>query len=137
MHSLLNQLQSDEALLMMYVAGELSAEDRARVEQRLADDAGLRAELERVRELNGFVDESLAGLDVGARLPVSEGVAVRKVGRVMRQWQTDRMAPHEPEEPADQLRFPWWSYPLTTAAAILIAFLVWWGQQDGPPEPRP
>ena len=136
MQSLLNQLQSDEALLLMYAAGELPAEDRAQVEQRLEADPALRAELDRLRELNGSIDEALVELDTGTRLPVSEGVAVRKVGRVMRQWQTARMAPQVAEEPVDQLRFPWWSYPLATAAAVLLALLVWWGQQDGPPMQR-
>lgn len=136
MHSLLNQLQTDESILMMYAAGELSAEDRGHVEQRLANDAALRAELDRVRELTGTVDDALERIDASTRLPVSEGVAVRKVGRVMRQWQIDRMAPPPVEEPQDQLRFPWWTYPLATAAAVLLAFLVWWGQQDGPPQRR-
>src|SRR5687767_10023709 len=136
MQTLLNQLESDEALLMMYAAGELSAEDRAQVEQRLAIEPALREQLDAVRELTGSVDDAIGRIDSGARLPVSEGVAVRKVTRVMRQWQIDRMAPPPVEEPEDELRFPWWSYPLATAAAILLAFIVWWGQQDGPPELR-
>src|SRR5688572_3307495 len=136
MQTLLNQLQDDEALLMMYAADELSAEDRARVERRLAEEPALREQLESVRELSGSIHDAIGELDGGSRLPVSEGVAVRKVTRVMRQWQIDRMAPPPVEEPEDQLRFPWWSYPLATAAAILLAFIVWWGQQDGPPELR-
>src|SRR5688500_8710003 len=136
MQTLLNQLQDDEALLMMYAADELSAEDRARVERRLAEEPALREQLESVRELSGSIHDAIGELDGGSRLHVSEGVAVRKVARVMRQWQYDRMAPPPPEAPEDQLRFPWWSYPLATAAAVLLAFLVWWGQQDGPPEQR-
>jgi hypothetical protein len=136
MQSVLEQLKSDESLLLMYMADELSGEDRAQLEARLEREPDLRAQLEQVRALNDSVADAITGLDSSMRLPVSEGVAVRKVVRVMRQWQSDRMAPRPPEEPVDQLRFPWWSYPLATAAAVLIAFIVWWGAQDGPPEPR-
>jgi len=130
MTSLLHQLENNEAILLMYLADELPAEDRADVEQQLASDPALRAELD---ELRG-VQESFAGtmerLDVETRLPVSESVAVRRATRMLRQWQVDHVnGAVTEEEPIKELRFPWWSYPLTTAAAVLIAFLVWWGNR--------
>jgi anti-sigma factor RsiW len=130
MTSLLHQLENNEAILLMYLADELPAEDRADVEQQLASDPALRTELE---ELRG-VQESFAGtmgrLDAETRLPVSESVAVRRATRMLRQWQVDHVnGAAAEEEPVKELRFPWWSYPLTTAAAVLIAFLVWWGNR--------
>ena len=91
MTSLLHQLENNEAILLMYLADELPAEDRADVEQQLASDPALRAELD---ELRG-VQESFAGtmerLDVETRLPVSESVAVRRATRMLRQWQVDHV----------------------------------------------
>jgi hypothetical protein len=54
----------------------------------------------------------------------------------MHQWQARRFAPPPEAESAAELRFPWWSYPLATAVAVLIAFLVWWGTQDHDPLER-
>ena len=135
MTSLLHQLENNEAILLMYVADELSAEDRADVEQQLATDAGLRAELERVRALQTSSFATLGEVDANTRLPVSENVAVRRAARMIRQWQVDHAMAPPPDEQIKELRFPWWSYPLTTAAAVLIAFLVWWGNRsEAPPK---
>ena len=129
MTSLLHNLENNEAILLMYLADELSAEDRAEVEHMLGSDGGMRAELERLRALQEGTVAAIGAADAGARLPVSEGVAVRRVMRMMRQWQIDHAHAPPPQEPIRELRFPWWSYPLTTAAAVLIAFLVWWGNR--------
>jgi hypothetical protein len=134
MTSLLHQLENNEAILLMYVADELSAEDRAEVEQMLGSDAGMRAELEQIRAVREAAIGAMGSADEATRLPVSENVAVRRVMRMMRQWQIDHAHAPPPEEPVKELRFPWWSYPLSTAAAVLIAFLVWWGNR---PEPAP
>jgi hypothetical protein len=134
MTSLLHQLENNDAILLMYLADELSAEDRAEVEQMLASDAQMRAALDQLRSAHDDTVAAMAKGDAVARLPVSAGVAVRRVTRAMRQWQTDQFT-HEPEpEPTNELRFPWWSYPLTTAAAVLIAFLVWWGNRSERPQ---
>lgn len=133
MTSSLHQLENNEAILLMYLADELSAVDRAEVEQMLDSDAGMRAELDRLRAMRDETVAGLAGLDAGARLPVSERVAVRRATRMMRQWQIDHAHAPPPQSPLRELRFPWWSYPLTTAAAVLIAFLVWWGHRSESP----
>jgi hypothetical protein len=129
MSSLLQQLENNEAVLLMYLAEELPAEDRAEVGQMLATDANLRAELERLRASQDGVTALVAAADA-ARRPRPAAPAVRRVGREIHQWQVRRFAPPPPPEPSDELRFAWWSYPLATAAAVLIAFLVWWGNQD-------
>jgi len=138
MTDLLHQLENNEAILLMYLADELSVADRAEFEQQLASDVSLRAELESLRGLHDATIAALERADATYRLPVSETVAARRAARMMRQWQiANAHAPRAPEDLMRQLRFPWWSYPLTTAAAVLIAFLVWWGNGSDPLPRRP
>jgi len=132
MSSLLQHLENNEAVLLMYLADELPAEDRAEVEQMLATDGSLRASLDALRAVRADVVGILATADASRGDP-SAAPAVRRVAREIHQWQARRFSPPPPSEPVSELRFPWWSYPLTTAAAILIAFVVWWGTQDGGP----
>ena len=84
MTSLLHQLENNEAILLMYLAEELPAEDRADVEQQLASDPALRAELEELRATHDGVTSTIERLDVETRLPVSESVAVRRATRMLR-----------------------------------------------------
>ena len=135
MSSLLQRLENNEAVLLMYVADELPAEDRAEVEQMLATDASLRAALEELREARDVLDEALRSADAG-RAIAAAAPAVRRVAREMHQWQARRFAPPPPAESLPELRFPWWSYPLATAVALLIAFVVWWGTQEHDPSAR-
>ncbi len=95
----------------------------------LASDASMRAELDRLQVMQDETSAALGRLESHSRLPVSETVAVRHVTRMMRRWQIDRALAPPAHEPVNELRFPWWSYPLTTAAAVLISFLVWWGNR--------
>src|SRR5688572_1061228 len=127
MRSLLNQLHSSESLLLMYLADELPAVDRAEVEQRLARDANLRAELEGLRDVQAHVNDAIAALDAAQPLPGSEAAGARQVARAIRQWRTDHAArPARDAIPPRTLRFPYWSYPLAAAAAVTIAFATWW-----------
>ena len=131
MASLLHQLETDEAVLLMYLADELPPEDRAEVDRRLAADAGLCAGLDRLRSAYESVAAAVERDDRLGRLPVPESVAVRRVGREMRQWHARRLAAAaRPAVPAAMLRYPWWAYPLAAAASIILAFLVWWGNTD-------
>ena len=121
----LDQLDID-ALLLLYVSGELSADDAAEVDRRVAADAVLAAQLQRVRETQSFVDQTLRVDDEQARLPMSADTAVRRVSRAMKQWQVDRltkksMAPVT----TPRFRLPVWSYPVGIAAAVIIAVLIW------------
>ncbi|HEY8665139.1 MAG TPA: hypothetical protein VIL86_00680 [Tepidisphaeraceae bacterium] len=131
---MLQQLENNEAILLMYLAGELCAEDRAEVEQMLAGDAGLRAALAELDRLQASFNGSMSKLD-REPLPVPEQVGVRLVGRAMRQWQAEQLArrPALVEEKSG-LRYPWWVYPTASAAAILLAFIVWWGMKTDVPE---
>lgn len=128
--SLLQQLQSDEAVLMMYVADELPPEDRAEVERRLAADERLRANLERLREAQDAFGAAMPALDRSTRPPVPEAVAVRRVGAAVRQWQAARALRTAAEAPPPSRRLPRWAYPLATAASVVIGLVAWWGFSD-------
>lgn len=127
MRSILNQLESNEAILLMYLADELPGGDRAQIERRLSSDASLRTQLDQLRMAQGAIDVSLKRLDAVQTLPGSQGPAVRQIVRSMRQWHVNRVAEAaRPRAALRNLRFPWWSYPLAAAAAVTFAFLAWW-----------
>jgi len=137
MANLLQQLQNNEAVLLMYLADELPVEDRAEVEQMLASDASFRAELEEVRRAMLATDEALARFDKVSRLPMKQETALRHVSRMMNRWQVEKLARAPAPAPKKGLRYPWWTYPLATAASVLLAFLVYWGNNDQlPGSPR-
>jgi hypothetical protein len=131
MASLIHELDND-ALLLMYRADELSPEDRVEVEQMLAIDAGLRAALATVGRDAAAAEAALAAadhVDPPAASPSASAVALRRVGRAMRQWQVDRIIRSRPAPAAAerQPRFPAWAYPAAAAAALVLGSIAWWG----------
>ena len=127
MGSQLNDLDND-SLLVLYVHGELTNGDKAALEKRIANEPALAAELQRVREAHGFLTQTMQSFDTSGRMPVGEGVAVRRVSRAMQQWQVDRIRTAPPAQKKG-LPLPWWSYPVAVAASLIIAFLVWSSRQ--------
>jgi len=118
-----------ESLLMLYLADELSAPDRQVVAERLAGDAGMRLELERLSGAVQSFSDHMAALDA---LPLpSESAATRRIGMAIRQSLADRVVRAEPTAPARVIvaRYPWWVYSGAAAAALLVAALGWWGRQ--------
>ena len=137
MASLLQQLENNEAILLMYLADELGADDRREVEQMLARDAALRAELEKIRSAQDAVMAAIGAMDQANPLRVSTPVAVRQVSRLMKQWQVDRLSRRPMEIGKSGPNFPWWAYPTAAtgvAAMVLIGLMVWWGMKtdNGP-----
>jgi len=129
----MNDLYSD-SLLVLYLAGELANGEKAALERRLANEPALAAELQRVRDAQAFSVQAIQAADAGARLPVGEGVAVRRVSRAMQQWQVDRV---RATPPLRRRKLPWWSYPVAAAASIIIAFLIWSSRQSVVNDLRP
>jgi len=132
MSSFLQQLENNEAVLLMYLFDELPAEDRAEVEQMLATDAGLRAQLERLREAHLKIDPAMRKLDAATRLPVPEAVATRQMSRVIQQWTVEQFAGRQTEEAPVRRRklAAWIGYPAGAVAAALVIGLLWWGLTD-------
>ena len=125
MSSLLHKLGSSEAILLMYLADELPREDRAEVEQMLAKDATLRAEMDRLRE----VHEMLAGAMAadGGMSRAADEMAVRRVTREMKRHQVE-LALRPKATPTDARRaWPLWTVPLASAAAAMFLFIGLWG----------
>ncbi len=137
MASLLKQLPDRQAILLMYLADELGADDRREVEQMLAVDAALAAELEQIRAAQDAVMSAMGEMDKSTPMRVSTAVAARQISRLMKQWQVDRLTRRPVEGPKKGSRIPWWGYPAASAAAaavVLIGLMVWWGMKsDLPP----
>src|SRR5215207_7665688 len=91
MPSLLDNLDRDAAM-MLYLAGELDADDRAAYERRIAAEPELAAEVERMRGAQAAVAGELERADARRRLPTSESVATRRVSRSINQWLVTRDA---------------------------------------------
>lgn len=124
MSNLLGQLENNEAILLMYLAGELPAEERAEVEQMLASDAGLRQLLGELTALQADVTGAFARADTAMLLPRREA-AVRRVSRAIVAAQAEPAAPSPELEPlSKRLRLAWWAYPIAAAAAIVVAVVV-------------
>ena len=143
MSSLLHQLENNEAVLLLYLAGEMPAEDRAEVEQLLACDSGLRHQLETLRRAENTLTLALSEADGLAMPPITQSArqaaAVRRVSRVMVKYQIEQRenaVVQEPQTPRRALRLPSWSYPFATAAMILIGWVAYWGFTAGGPSHR-
>src|SRR4051794_1433122 len=123
-----------EALLVLYLANELSAGEGAEVERMLASEEPMRAMLEELRGAAGTITAALARLDESQPLPAAEVAAVaRRTVRSMTQWQTRQLAtqtaPARNSNPRRGLA-GWRGYALAAAVAILfIGLYVYWGQQ--------
>ncbi len=132
MSSLLQQL-NNESILLLYIAGELPAEDRADVEAMLANDPRVRAEYDALRAAYESAGEAIADADRSERLVLSESTAVRRVGNAAKAWHVRRLA--SPPEVVDtrRIRFPRWVYPTAACAAVIVASVSWWVQQDRGP----
>ena len=116
---------NNEAILLMYLADELPADDRLEVERMLESDQHLRAQLDEMQRTQELTADALARLDAAWPLPVSEQAAVRRTAREMRQWLARPKEARRAAEPGRQLRYPWWVYPTAAAASIFVALLVW------------
>jgi hypothetical protein len=128
MPSLLYELENNEAMLLMYLSGELPPEDQAEVEQMLASDGGLRMELEEIRSAMADSMEAVATLDkLQPITPSAQSIALRNVSRSMKQWHVDRLRAAPVVEPHKAWRYPMWVYPTSAVASVLVGVLVWWG----------
>jgi anti-sigma factor RsiW len=129
MGDIANQLQSDrEAVLLLYLAGELSAQDRAEMERILTQDQSLRQELEHLQALNSEVAGGLEALDSAAPLHMSTELSTRRVMREVRRFQLELKSRAPALLEASSLRqWPRWIYPVAAAAAIIFTVLGLWG----------
>jgi len=120
------QLHDQESVLLMYLAGELSDEEQARVHQMLEADVELKRLMERMEQSRATAYGALAALD--AAEPLSPAAAEAGARLVIRsRLDARRPLPQPTAAPAERLRLGWWVYPVAVAAMVLIAFLAWLG----------
>jgi anti-sigma factor RsiW len=126
----LQQLQNNESILVMYLANELEPEDRAEVEQMLAADKALRAELAQLQEAQNSVHQILRQMDATSSLPAGADSTARRISRLMKQRQLDLLSAEPLLTPRHRRHIPWWVYSVASAAAAVVAVVVWWGMQN-------
>jgi hypothetical protein len=129
MGDLTNQLQTNrEAILLLYLANELPAADRAELERILIADQSLRQDLERLGGLHEQVTMGLKELDAAHPLHMSEELSTRRVMRELRQFQLELTTRAPVQLEASTIRkWPRWVYPVAAAAAIIFMALFLWG----------
>jgi hypothetical protein len=128
----IEKLENNEQILMMYLAGELPAEDCAEVEQMLASEGPLRRDLGQLQALHARMEEGLGRLDEQSPMPVSGAFAARQVGRAIRQKLAQPKAAPAAAVAERQVRTWWWLYPSVAAASIAIVAMVWLDRQATP-----
>ena len=116
-----------ESIALLYQAEELSPEERAHVEEMLLrGDTALRDELEKLRAMQGVVEDALARADVSKPLAIPAAAASRRVARAIAQWRVDWLA-RPTSKPTHKFR--WRSLVPAAAAALLLLgsiMFVWW-----------
>ncbi len=125
MDSVIQQLQGDDTLLLMYLVGELREVDRAEVERRLAGDAKLRADLDRLTDADGSFTSAMEALDGATPIRAEVSAAVRRASASIRQWQVrpgPAITPGAERRPASRWRI--WVIPSTAAAIVLVVLCI-------------
>ncbi len=127
-----NVFPSEEAALLMYISGEMSAAHSAQNEQRLTQDAQLRQMLDDLRSLQDSAGAMLAETDRFDRL-LPEATALRRANRAIRQW---ALTPPPQKVPVavEVTPIPWVKYGLSAAAALLLSLGIWASFHDHRPQ---
>lgn len=130
---MIEKLENNEQVLLMYQAGELPPEDHASVEQMLRADASLRRQYQDLQALQIAVGEGLGRLDEISPMPVTVDFAVRQVGRAIRQQLArPKLAPAAAASDRP-MRSWWWLYPTVAAASVAIVAMIWLNHQANTP----
>src|ERR1700722_5504047 len=120
----MDNLNTGSALLLMYIADELSPKDRADFETRLLTDAPLAAELARLRAADASFVSAMKALDFGQPPATSDTAAAERANRAVRLWVTTRQA-RPKTVPRKEHLLPWGSYPLGAGGGILVVIVFW------------
>jgi anti-sigma factor RsiW len=118
------ELQTNEAKLLMYLAGELAPQDQVEVEQMLASDPNLRTELASLGQMQRQIMQRLEDLDRQIRPPVPEAFATAGISRMIQQWHEQRLRIKQAVVAPRRIMPRIW-LGMAAAAAIVIGYLVW------------
>jgi len=131
MSSLLQHLENNEAVLLMYLAGELPDADRAEVEEMLKGDPALRMEL---AELAAMQDHMTAVLkhDDSTQIFSRREAAVREVAKAINTAKIEALRKPQPVAQSKRTtsRIPVWAYPVAAAAILVIGIMVFSGKHQ-------
>lgn len=126
----------DHAQLLLYLYGELSAAQRREIETKLASDATLRQELEKLRQTEMAVNQGLSAAD--SREPLESRVrsSERQIGKILQQWQVDRVVAMQQTRAPRQKghRIPYWLYPLSAVAMVMMTLGIWYLSMNRAPD---
>jgi hypothetical protein len=119
----------------LYLADELSPEERAGVEQQLLRDPGMRADLERLGESQNVLEAGLASLDAATPIAAEEAIAVRNVSRLLRQRLARPLVATAAEPARERRRLPRWAVTAALAATVAAVVVAVGVKMNGPQEP--
>ena len=138
MKSYLQHLENNEAILLMYLSGELPEADRQEVEQMLASDATLRGELDILRRTQELAFDALGSLDELTRPVLSAAETQSRMSRLISGWLARRREAAV-RALAGRGPMPWRRITFAAAAMLLVGYYVWavYDKLDqGPPKPQ-
>jgi hypothetical protein len=122
--SYLQHLESNEAVLLMYLGSELPEQDRAEVEAMLASDSRLRTELENLRKTHQLAFDALESLDAITRPPMTPLAAQNRISQLVREW-ANRRRQSTVAISASHRQFPWWRSTFAAAASLMVGYYIW------------
>lgn len=130
MKNILTTLDSSEAILLMYLADELSSSDKEQVNRMLQKDGALRARLGELKWSLELLHQGLNQQD--AQSPTTNvDRAVHATLSAMTNWTARATYNAQAKSPqAAKLPLPWWCYPLAAAAALLVAAAVFFANME-------
>jgi anti-sigma factor RsiW len=133
MSNLLQQLENNEAVLLMYLAGELPETDRAEVDQMLAGDSALRLELAELASMQEQISAAFVQADSTFHLSRRD-IAVREVGRAINNAKAAALQnPKSIAQPKrSRSRIPFWAYPTAVAAMLVVGIMIFTGNHQHP-----
>lgn len=133
MKSYLQELENNEAILLIYLANELPEADRAKVDGMLVSDPKLRNQLENLRQTQELGFAALASLDAMSRPPVAPIRAQNQVSQLVRRW-VDKRKRAETAAFGPQRRMPWFRTAFAMAASLVIVCYIWAVYHTSPPQ---
>lgn len=119
----IQQLSSEESLLLAYVAGELDGDELAELTRRMDADAMLPPRMRHLQKDYAAVMDQLQLLDQGRA--DNEEAALRRVDRLLTDWRIDKHSKRV-LEPVQHWHIPGWSYAAAAAVLLLVGFCFWW-----------
>jgi hypothetical protein len=125
----IEKLENNEQILLMYLAGELPTADHQEVEQMLRSDVALRRDMVGLQLAQQQVADGLERLDSLSSLPARPEILARKIGNQWRQSQARAIAARKTHSQAGQPRSWRWFYPTALAAGVAIVGMLWLSQQ--------